>query len=355
MNFNIIAIIDLFKFDSDLIGLKNFLLSIKKTSFDSNDRIVVLHNDTEYFYYSNIVGFTTHNFFNIVRDLDFPLYIFTFLTNHSKFDEAIKPFVSHCDTPTVYNTLVNNVSYYNIKHLTLPVEVKKIIKYKALCLMGVNRAHRTKLFQFLELSKFEDFKYSFNMSLGYSNNFTVPKDNQQVYNSVYSDPHRINDLWSSYSKNNFVRSLNTIPYYKKLESIFSVDNFNFYQHFAIDIVPETVFDYPHVFVSEKTLRPILLETPFVMFGAPGTLKYLQSFGFKTFNDYWDEQYDSITDPGDRFEACCEVVSKINSFSLPELIEIYSSMSNILTHNRIMLINYIDNIYKPLYNNLNVPN
>jgi hypothetical protein len=46
---------------------------------------------------------------------------------------------------------------------------------------------------------------------------------------------------------------------------------NFYQKIGIDIVTETVFNYPGVQITEKTMRPIINKRPFIIVGAAHTL------------------------------------------------------------------------------------
>ena len=42
------------------------------------------------------------------------------------------------------------------------------------------------------------------------------------------------------------------------------------------------------------------------------LEYLKSYGFRTFNDLWDESYDQIVDPKQRLDALFDIVDyKIN--------------------------------------------
>jgi hypothetical protein len=55
------------------------------------------------------------------------------------------------------------------------------------------------------------------------------------------------------------------------------------------VVTETTFK--HVFLTEKTAKPILAMRLFIMVGAHGTLSGLRSLGFKTFGDVIDESYD----------------------------------------------------------------
>lgn len=87
-----------------------------------------------------------------------------------------------------------------------------------------------------------------------------------------------------------------------------------YQQVALDIVAETVFNYPYVYISEKTYRPMVNRRMFVIAGAPGTLATLRSYGFCTWSDIIDESYDTVQDPEQRLLA---VVQSIRQFcSLP---------------------------------------
>lgn len=55
-------------------------------------------------------------------------------------------------------------------------------------------------------------------------------------------------------------------------------------------------------VSEKIFKPLAYQHPFVVFGSVDTLKYLHQQGFETFDNIFDESYDSIEDDYDRFAA-----------------------------------------------------
>jgi hypothetical protein len=354
MTFNILTTINLLEYDNNINKLKDLLFSIKKDSFDPTDRIVILHNDTEYFYHGHMTGFTTHNFFNLIRELNFPLFVFVFLTNFSKYQEAVDLFISdHKDKPTVYSTIVNNASYPSIASM-IDGSSEKNIKFNAVCLLGTIRSHRIKLFQYLN-SQTNNIKYTFNNKNAVLSDTNIKTNLETSTNNiVFSTPHRINDRWENLSSSFDFNALNSVPYFQKNDQDIGDLSFDFYNFFAVDIVAETMFDSPHVFISEKTLRPILLKTPFVMFGPCGTLAYLKSFGFKTFDLFWDESYDLIIDPVDRFMATTKIVSFVDQLTLAELKDIYESMLPILEHNRKTLIKYIDNIFKPLYTNLNVP-
>lgn len=84
---------------------------------------------------------------------------------------------------------------------------------------------------------------------------------------------------------------------------------------AISVVLETQFSDQRIHLTEKILRPIALGHPFILAAGPGSLKYLQSYGFKTYAPDIDESYDQETDPIKRLEMICQEMVRIRS--LPE--------------------------------------
>ena len=69
-----------------------------------------------------------------------------------------------------------------------------------------------------------------------------------------------------------------------------------YDATAMSLVVETCADSNgtnHPLVSEKTLKPMAFRHPFVVCGDSGTLAFLQSLGFETFDNLFDESYDKI--------------------------------------------------------------
>jgi len=99
-----------------------------------------------------------------------------------------------------------------------------------------------------------------------------------------------------------------------------------------DIVTESRFAQPTGNYSEKTFHPMWYKKPFVLGAPPHTLKLLKEHGFKTFSEFWDESYDSITVHEERLLKIFEVIDYINSKSIEELQEMYTQMKPILEHN-----------------------
>jgi hypothetical protein len=60
-------------------------------------------------------------------------------------------------------------------------------------------------------------------------------------------------------------------------------------------------------ISEKVLKPLAFEHPFVVFGSVDSLAYLKSQGFETFDNLFDESYDTVVDDRDRHSAATNSV------------------------------------------------
>lgn len=105
-----------------------------------------------------------------------------------------------------------------------------------------------------------------------------------------------------------------------------------HQSSFLHVVTETVFDYPHNSFGEKTWKPIVNLRPFIIVGPPHSLRDLQSLGFKTFSNWWDESYDQILDPLSRMRSIIDVLKKICGHRLEDLLKIYDEMEPILKFN-----------------------
>jgi len=85
-------------------------------------------------------------------------------------------------------------------------------------------------------------------------------------------------------------------------------------------------------ITEKTIRPIRAFQPFVVFGMVDTLKDLKELGFKTFDQYWNEEYDNIQDTQQRLEEIISVVKTLSNLSTDSWLQMYKDMKPILEHN-----------------------
>lgn len=98
------------------------------------------------------------------------------------------------------------------------------------------------------------------------------------------------------------------------------------------IVTETVFYYNKLHLTEKIFKPIVAQRPFMLAAAPGNLAYLKSYGFKTFDKWIDESYDSIQDPDQRLQAIVDQTKRLCALSDVELRQMHREMQPVLEYN-----------------------
>ena len=105
-----------------------------------------------------------------------------------------------------------------------------------------------------------------------------------------------------------------------------------YTHFLVEIVCETYYSGRTFFPTEKTWRPIMLETPFIVQGPQWYLHRLKDLGFRTFDSWWDEGYSE--DPADHQpREIVKVINYLTEKSKKELDIMYEEMLPTLKHNK----------------------
>lgn len=105
-----------------------------------------------------------------------------------------------------------------------------------------------------------------------------------------------------------------------------------YRNSFCGVINETRFAQPFGYFSEKTLTAIYSKLPVIVVAPPYTLEYLKTFGFKTFDRWWDESYDTETNHHKRITKIFDIIDYINSKSIDELAVMYSEMTDLLEHN-----------------------
>lgn len=100
----------------------------------------------------------------------------------------------------------------------------------------------------------------------------------------------------------------------------------------LNVVTETVFYHNKLHLTEKIFKPIATYRPFLLVASPGSLSYLKSYGFKTFDRWIDESYDLEQDHDTRIEKIVKEISKIGQLSKTQLVDMYYDMIPILEHN-----------------------
>ena len=109
-----------------------------------------------------------------------------------------------------------------------------------------------------------------------------------------------------------------------------------YMYGALDIVLETItYDF---FVTEKTIRPILTEKPFVVFSCKGFHRKMKDYGFEMFEELIDYSFDDIEDDDTRFEMLFEQLLKIKDTFTPKEIDEKTSEKTKLNYELFLKIN-----------------
>ena len=138
----------------------------------------------------------------------------------------------------------------------------------------------------------------------------------------------------------FDNILNFINSSRYTRHIIPLDKINFnpyevkdlYKDFFIDLVSETFVSGSCFFWTEKSIRPMMLNTPFIVMGPVAFLSNLKNrYGFKTFSTYWDESYDNLQHY-DRIQAIYKIRESLDNVSLLDRQSMDNDMKLILEHN-----------------------
>lgn len=114
---------------------------------------------------------------------------------------------------------------------------------------------------------------------------------------------------------------------KVVADMYSLGKLEIWKKSFLNIVSETIQDLnDRIFLSEKTLKPILGMRPFIFYGHPQSSKFLKSKGFETF----DEDFDFMIQP--YYETQIETIKKtVLNIKEPELL--YKKLLPKIKHNR----------------------
>ena len=121
----------------------------------------------------------------------------------------------------------------------------------------------------------------------------------------------------------------------------------------LHVVTETCFWDRKQHLTEKIFKPIVLKQPFILMGCAHNLSYLKEYGFKTFDQWWDESYDEIEDPIQRLQKICEVIEDISNRSDSDLEQLLLEMQEILDYNYNWFYSqeFLDMVWNELTTNL----
>jgi hypothetical protein len=106
-----------------------------------------------------------------------------------------------------------------------------------------------------------------------------------------------------------------------------------------DITTETYMEGDYKSFTEKVCKPLMNFQPFVFIGFKGGLALLRELGFKTFNGFIDESYDSEPDHVKRLSMAYEEIKKLCGMPKQQIHDWYWKMEDILVHNHNTFMNF----------------
>jgi len=97
------------------------------------------------------------------------------------------------------------------------------------------------------------------------------------------------------------------------------------------VITETVYTGRRNHLTEKTFKPICLQMPFVMVSTQNSLEYLRRYGFRTFDQLWSEDYDTMDDDR-RLIAISDLLKHLDDCSDRELAQYHRHAQPMVQHN-----------------------
>ena len=97
------------------------------------------------------------------------------------------------------------------------------------------------------------------------------------------------------------------------------------------LVTETVYTGHRHHLTEKTFKPIAMGMPFVVVGTRGSLEYLRSYGFRTFEHIWDESYDTAEDSV-RIERIASLLRSLDELPVEAKQHLFDQAQEVIEHN-----------------------
>jgi hypothetical protein len=332
------------KYDNNIVALADSLQKYRSHVFLEQERLVFSQYDIEYYYLDSTIGFTLANLISILYTLDISFAHCILFTNNYGIADQVKKLCQRYGSDFTIKVHENSFGC-GLAVREIP-EIPKIrtaqdIKYHFCFLSYVRRDHRSYVRCYLEDQNLVDKTLlSWNHTLHSASNNKNNQLDHSITEFVTTTPYaHIRDkiiptvkLAKIYSKN--ANCLDAFYRNPLIPSGGGPGSYHadFIRHSFLNLVAESVFDYPYPYLSEKTFKCVWELTPFIIIGAPRSLQQLKILGFQTFDQWIDESYDQIDHPAQRLEAIFDVIDTVSNWSLDHCQEVYNQMSSTLNHN-----------------------
>jgi hypothetical protein len=342
--------------------------------FKPHQRIVFWHQDVDYYINSTFPGFTLYNLQLILKELDISNYfcaVITHTQNYHKYTELARTLLTHDDFPVKGITTAYDESLYCTTTM-FPLTYHNNIQHLFVVLSRRRRPHRTYF-----MSRLFERELHQKGLVAYNN---IPPD-VEIDTEISLDQLRTDQKncpcdflytvpFNRYNSNLLIKNshnrlimqkfLNTIQSFKNFKESTNVNSHSsttqepttIIQQAFVYVGLETVAEYPEPYMSAITFKSIFQKRPFILFAPPGQLLFVKEMGFKTFDQFWSEDYDTIIDLEERTDAILNILDVLSSKSLTELQTMLEQMRSILEHNHNHLLhNFIEQEKNKFYQGL----
>lgn len=147
------------------------------------------------------------------------------------------------------------------------------------------------------------------------------------------------DVYNQLCYDQEVQELNYAPGYARI-------NYEHHANTNLSIITESNFmehvNILGILITEKTIRTLLAQHPFIMVSKSLTLQSLREQGFKTFHGIIDESYDLIEDDVERLLALYAEIQRLNNFTEAQWIDFREQCSERSKYNYDHLLSLWDN-------------
>jgi hypothetical protein len=202
--------------------------------------------------------------------------------------------------------------------------------------------HKNHSFNFDHSKKCKDFLYLNKRARAHRLKlFKELYEKKLLKNSIFSfvdEPYKIR-LTSNYE----LPYVKNYPHYGLDQEMYELP----YNHSAISLVSETNIENEKMFFTEKIWKAIIARHIFVIHGKSYYLKKLKEMGFKTFENFFDESYDTETDQDEKIKKIIKLCEKIQNLDYEKL---YKETEEIRNHNYNNFFN-LDMLKKNINDNL----
>lgn len=206
---------------------------------------------------------------------------------------------------------------YDHSYLSLPLD-QRTYRYPFMCpnnIVGGNRIHRIRFFaELAQRDLVEKALISFPDKCPYEDRTVADLARDNGIDLPPVTLPRIIDFGFNHAGNS-----HRIDFWDQAQQAFA------------HVVTETLYNSDRLHLTEKTFKPIVMKQPFLLVAPRGSLAYLKSYGFRTFDSVWDESYDHLGDSA-RIGAVANICQDLSTMTSQQLSDMAKKTAEIVQHN-----------------------